>query len=829
MNHRGTNITTVKIFVASGSDLAEERKELIQIFYELGKLHPHLKLDVKKWENDLESGSYQEDRIQDAIIPILDDSQIVIALFYSRIGKFTLEEYKNAIRKKKKVFLYFKKRFSTEKSDELKKYKKVVDFREELEEENKSLFKTYENIDQFRDKIKTDLNLYLTKKYPPSPPVTSPSPPVAEADDKFPKYLTNLPAKTIDLVGREEELKEMARTLARTDRVLLVNGLGGVGKTELCKRYFWDNADNYNHLAWVDVVGNIRESFVNAFNIEDAGFGETDTEDERFEKIIRFLNRLDKNTLLVADNIENPKDEDMDRLRALPFKVIASSRLNLDGFEIHTLDFLSPEKCKDLFYKHYKGKRDDTHVDKIVARCGRHTLSVELLARTAMNAAMPVKELHEKLEIKGFNLNDVIGDKVHVFWHDEKEKKRFFNHLLTIFDLSNVTEEELHVLTQLSVLPPVYIPIADCCEWMKLENKEAVNSLVFKGWLSRDELGFKVFMHQVIQEVIRHKTPPGAEKCKQIISSLKWKLYLKLGESPINKKDYIIFAESVLLHIDENDKELAILSNNLAEIYYYIGIYKKALRFHLKALYIRGKVLDKNDPDIAESYSNLALIHKRFGKLEKALEFQKKALKIRERVLKGHPDLGESYNNIALIYNALGEPGKALKYQMKDIKILEQVFPGKNHPDLATSYNNLALIYKALGKLEKAMEFQKKALKTREEILDKPHPDLAQSYNNLAEIYRAMREHDEALKYHRRALKIREQIFHESHPSLAISFHNLGLTYKELGNFKSALQNSKKAVRIFQENFPEDHPWVKTAKSSLQYIKGYISEQKGIR
>jgi len=43
------------------------------------------------------------------------------------------------------------------------------------------------------------------------------------------------------------------------------------------------------------------------------------------------------------------------------------------------------------------------------------------------------------------------------FWHNEKKRKRFFNHLLTLFDLSRVTDRELHVLTNLSVLPPIYM------------------------------------------------------------------------------------------------------------------------------------------------------------------------------------------------------------------------------------------------------------------------------------------------------------------------------------------------------------------------------------
>jgi tetratricopeptide (TPR) repeat protein len=607
--------------------------------------------------------------------------------------------------------------------------------------------------------IRKDLNLYLKKAFPPS------------GEAKIQKYLTQKPAKTIDLIGREEELNDIAHALEQSDRVLLVNGLGGVGKTELCKRYFWNHIDNYMHLAWVDVVGNIKESFVSAFNIKGIGFKEGDSMDERFEKIMDFLNCLDKHSLLVVDNIENPEDEDLDTIRALPFQVIANSRLNLEGFEIHTLDFLSPKKCKDLFYKHYRGKRDDTYVDKIVERCGRHTLSVELLARTAQNAALSIKSLYEKLETRGFNLNDVIGDKVHTFWRNEKEKKRFFNHLLKIFDLSDVTKGELHILTNLSVLPPIYIPIADFCEWMELKTKEDIHSLVFKGWLKQE--GFNIFMHQVIQEVIRYKTSPDAKKCKNTIISLANKLFLKPVENPINKKEYVIFAETLMQHIEEDDKDLATLSNNLASIYKDLGQPEKALEFQLKALKIKEEVLDKNHPDLATSYNNLSLIYSDLGQPEKALEFQLKALKILEEVLdKNHPSLATSYNNLSGIYSDLGQPEKALEFQLKALKILEEVLD-KNHPSLATSYNNLALIYKALGQPEKALEFQLKALKIKEEVLDKNHPSLATSYNNLAMIYKDLKDYKSAVQYGEKAVAILQKVFPEGHPDLDLYKSNL--------------------------------------------------------
>nr|NIO84980.1 tetratricopeptide repeat protein [Candidatus Aminicenantes bacterium]NIQ70892.1 tetratricopeptide repeat protein [Candidatus Aminicenantes bacterium]NIT26941.1 tetratricopeptide repeat protein [Candidatus Aminicenantes bacterium] len=520
--------------------------------------------------------------------------------------------------------------------------------------------------------------------------------------------LTDLPQREIDLIGRAEELQMLEKRLKETNRLLLLNGLGGIGKTEVCKRFFLDHYKEFAFAGWIDYVSSVKESIVAGIKTNKVELNVGDTLDERFERILEFLKTLDEDSLLVIDNIEDPEDEHLGTIKTLPFKVIANSRLKLEGFEVHTLDFLSPQSCKDLFYTYYEGETDDEYVEKIIDLCGQHTLTVELLARTAQNAAMPVKSLYETLQNKGFNLNDVIGENVHTFWHNEKQRKRFFDHLLTLFNLSKVTNAELDILVNLAVLPAIDIPVKDFSEWLGLKSKEDINSLVRKGWLRKS--GFTVFMHQVIQEVIRYKTHPDIKTCGNLIQALADNLSVEPGENPLDKKKYVIFADSLLQHIHDSHEDAATLANNLSLRYKELGQLEPALEFQNKALEIRESVLDKNHPDLATSYNNLSTIYKALGQLEPALEFQKKTVEIFEKKLdKNHPLLATSYNNLSMIYQDLGQLEPALEFQKKTLKIKEAVLD-KNHPSLATSYNNLSSIYKALGQLEPALEFQKKTL-----------------------------------------------------------------------------------------------------------------------
>jgi tetratricopeptide (TPR) repeat protein len=460
--------------------------------------------------------------------------------------------------------------------------------------------------------------------------------------------LTGLPKRHIKLLGREKELAELEIKLDQSERVLLVNGMGGIGKTEVCKRFFMDHYSQYRWAGWIDYLGTIKESMVNAIDAGAAGGSDRDTVDERFEILKKFLNRLQGNALLIIDNLDNPDDPDLDFFKTLPaaIKVIATSRECIRGFAEFPLDVLPKESCRELFYEFYKGPGDDEAVNRLVELCGCHTLTVELLARTASKEKLPVTELVELLEKNGFNLDKVIGEPVGTFWHDEKAQKLFFQHLQTVFDMSNLTKEEKQMAANLSVLPSVYIPAKEVCAWLGLDTKKEINGLVDKGWLMQDA-GFSIYMHPVVGEVVRQKTMPGVKTCEKLIDSLTKKLYLEPAENPLDKKKYVIFAEEVCRHIDEKTAALATLANNLSLRFQDLGQLDRALEFQLKDVEISEQVLDKNHPSLATSYNNLSLICQDLGQLDRARPYAQKAVDIMASLFPhGHPNLDIARKNL---------------------------------------------------------------------------------------------------------------------------------------------------------------------------------------
>ena len=143
-----------------------------------------------------------------------------------------------------------------------------------------------------------------------------------------------------------------------------------------------------------------------------------------------------------------------------------------------------------------------------------------------------------------------------------------------------------------------------------------------------------VYMHPVIQEVVQHYTKVNARKCKILIFSLTRELHVGPTDNPLDKKEYIPLAETVLSTLPDTTRTIAPLANNLSLIYKAIGDLDRALELQIKAINIKEKVLKKEHPNLAASYNNLSLIYLAMSDLPKALELQNKAINIREKVLK---------------------------------------------------------------------------------------------------------------------------------------------------------------------------------------------------
>jgi CHAT domain-containing protein/Tfp pilus assembly protein PilF len=173
------------------------------------------------------------------------------------------------------------------------------------------------------------------------------------------------------------------------------------------------------------------------------------------------------------------------------------------------------------------------------------------------------------------------------------------------------------------------------------------------------------------------------------------------------------------------------------------GNYQDAAVRYEKALALAPRVLGADHINMAVIQNNLANLYNDMGQYGKAEPLYRRSLEIKEaRLGKDHPAVAVSLHNLANVYKHMGHYGKAEPLYRRSLDIREARL-GKDHPDVAQSLNNLATLYAHMGKYAKAEPLYRRSLEIKQTLLGKDHPDVARSLNNLAILHAAQEEWDE--------------------------------------------------------------------------------------
>ena len=681
--------------------------------------------------------------------------------------------------------------------------------------------------------------------------------------------------------GRETELQELSQRIEEGRKSVLVSGMGGIGKTHICRKLFEEYLNKhaggengpFRYLGYIEYSGDMGSSLQNCLK-----FKQQDSLEQNQEAAWKELEYLaaDGKLLLFVDNVDKTLGADLglQRLIGIPGAVVLTSRQASfsDEFEPYRVGFLGVEQCKEIYGKiRFEGSERKVNAEEvedleyvIENLAGRHTITVELLAHLARTKHWTIKRLREELEKNGFRLTfHKAGELVNIQESYEK-----------LYDLSELTGAEQNVLEAFSVLPYIPLPTELCNQWLLLdarvsEDDDILMGLYQKGWLQVDWEQESYAMHPVFAQFIYEKRKPNAEKHAGLIEACRDCMEIPDSGSALECQKFIPFAEKIveklnmgkeleqigflskfayllhyvgqyreteklfnsLLKIDrerwgENHPEVAIGYSNMGSVYEEQGEYEKAKGLYEKSLRIRERMLGEDHPDTASSYSKMGSVYEEQGEYEKAKGLYEKSLRIRERMLgEDHPDTASSYSKMGSVYEEQGEYEKAKELYEKSLRIHERVL-GEGHPDTASIYNNLGLVYAAQREYEKAEELFEKSLRVYERIMGENHPYTATSCSCLASVYREQGKYVKAEELHQKSLRIRERALGENHPDTANSYNSLALVYKEQGEYAKAQELYEKSLRIREKMLGENHPETAISYNNLAVLYKNQSEYK---
>lgn len=171
------NETIINVFVASPSDVLEERKALESIVLELNKTWSkrlNVRLDLIKWETDVFPGfgKYPQDVINQQIN---DDYDIFVAIYWSKIGTPTpnavsgsTEELERAIKKhinnpkSVDIMIYFKDQAISPSKMDFLQLQKIQSLKDQLGEKG-GLYWTFDNTEDFESLLRGHLSKVAQK------------------------------------------------------------------------------------------------------------------------------------------------------------------------------------------------------------------------------------------------------------------------------------------------------------------------------------------------------------------------------------------------------------------------------------------------------------------------------------------------------------------------------------------------------------------------------------------------------------------------------------------------------------------------------------------
>ena len=585
--------------------------------------------------------------------------------------------------------------------------------------------------------------------------------------------------------GRDEVLEQIKQIFDSGERVLFLQGIGGIGKTEIAKQYAKRNKTQYDTVIYATYNNTIVElvSSQVSFKIEPF-FPRHVLDDGTQESDISFFNRkldlireiTNERTLIIIDNFDVMDDEHLSELLDANYKLLITTRCDYSRLyptiKIEPLDNI--EQLKNVFLQNYDGymvDKDDPHLEELIELVNRHTYTIELIAQHMENSGQTTEEMINMLKGEGIvSLNEQVRsvDKSHVAYEN----------LLRMFKVFNLSDEEKTVLQYLSLMPLSGVNVKDFRDWLGLQSLKVVKGLENRSWVVSASNG--IALHPIIRDVIRYELPLKDEDAVP---------FFKAFNETIKEEKSWHFSIDLKSYYADISTEI-------------LGVFK-TINEYTEELYRNIELLFSFSVKPAHAVILAADLYKYFAEKDGVKSFMCGYCAFQ---------CGWTYLFNLHLPNSLTNAREWFDKSYESFKEVElkTVNDFAVYGHLLSHLSRIYLILSENGKdvemLAKAKDFAEKTQENAEKHFDENCPfysRLAVAYMQHAEVYIAMKEYETALALLEKAYHIMFSLFGEEDPDTLNVLSRKSQVLYFMGRYEEALKIGTKIVDAYNRFYGE--------------------------
>ncbi|KAG7289879.1 hypothetical protein NEMBOFW57_006256 [Staphylotrichum longicolle] len=240
-----------------------------------------------------------------------------------------------------------------------------------------------------------------------------------------------------------------------------------------------------------------------------------------------------------------------------------------------------------------------------------------------------------------------------------------------------------------------------------------------------------------------------------------------------------------------------------------------------------GQIFDSEwsgEEVLVDAIQMLGALYADQGRLEEAEAMYNRALQGKEKALgRDHTSTLNTVNNLGALYADQGRLAEAEAMYNRALQGYEKAL-GRDHTSTLNTVNNLGNLYVGQGRLEEAEAKYQRALQGYEKALRRDHTSTLNTVNNLGNLYRQQGRLEEAEAMYQRALEGYEKTLGRDHTSTLSTVNNLGNLYVGQGRLEEAEAMHQRALEGFEKALGRDHTSTLNMVNSLGLL--YMDQRR---